>query len=93
MKVKGSGRKLLTKASRGVATVSSSHPCESRYNLRSSQKIPGLFLFDNDKGAAEGYLYYHSVRDDSFTTLHMFVTSKWTDSYVTLLCYAFKAVL
>lgn len=58
------------------ATVSSNHPCESRYNLRSSRKIPGLFLFDNDKGAAEGYLYYHSVWDDSFPTLHMLVTLK-----------------
>lgn len=35
------------------------------------KKIPGLFLFDNDKGAVEGYLYYHSEWDDSFTTLHM----------------------
>lgn len=34
------------------------------HNLRSSRKIPGLFLFDNNKGAAEGYLYYHSVKDD-----------------------------
>lgn len=56
----------------GRATPRQLNPtAETRYNLRSSRKIPGLFLFDNNKGSVEGYLYYHSVRDDSFTALHM----------------------
>lgn len=54
----------------GAARAGSDDP-QRRYNLRSSLKIAGLFLFDNNKGTAEGYLYYHSVRDDSFTALHM----------------------